>query len=574
MNPILRILTLALLAPLALAAGPDLILHNAKVVTVDKPFSIHQAIAITDGKISAVGSDKDLLATRSEQTKLIDLAGKTVIPGLIDSHVHPGAAMTEFDHTLPEMESIADVLDYVKKRAAALGEGKWISLRQVFITRLRERRYPTRAELDAAAPKNPVIFSTGPDASLNSLALQLSGINKDFKITDGGSGFFEKDPVTGEPTGILRNMSRFVKTADPTKKPTEDDIYRRTVELFKDYSSVGITLIGDKGGNTASLDRYKKMRDVGQLPVRVAASWHVDTLGTLDSIRGRIKRVAEHPLRAEDPMLRIIGIKCYLDGGMLTGSAYMLEPWGVSDMYGITDPAYRGVLFIPPERLLPIVQACVDEGMQFTAHSVGDGAIRTLMDVYEQIDRKAPGTLAKTRPNLTHSNFMTPEDVARMPRLGVSADIQPIWLWLDAATLEKQFGYERLARFQPLRRIFEVGGITGGGSDHMQKIGSLRSINPYNPFLGMYVALTRNARWLDHPLHPEHALTREQVLRFYTINNAHILFRDHQLGSIEPGKFADLAVLDKDILTCPIEEVKDIQVQQTYLGGKLVWEKR
>lgn len=574
MTPALRILTLALLAPLSLAAGPDLILHNAKVITVDKPFSIHQALSITDGKITAVGSNQQILSTKSDQTRLIDLAGKTVIPGLIDSHVHPGAAMTEFDHTLPEMESIADVLDYVKKRAAALGEGKWISLRQVFITRLKERRYPTRAELDAAAPKNPVIFSTGPDASLNSLALQLSGINKDFKITDGGTGFFEKDPATGQPTGILRNMTRFVKTADPTKKPTEDDIYRRTVELFKDYSSVGITLIGDKGGNTASLDRYKKMRDAGELPLRVAASWHVDTLGTLDSIKGRIKKVAEHPLRAEDPMLRIIGIKCYLDGGMLTGSAYMLEPWGVSDMYGITDPAYRGVLFIPAERLLPIVQACVDEGMQFTAHSVGDGAIRALMDVYETIDKQAPGTLAKSRPNLTHSNFMTPEDVARMPRLGVSADIQPIWLWLDAATLEKQFGYDRLARFQPLRKIFDAGGITGGGSDHMQKIGSLRSVNPYNPFLGMYVALTRNARWLDHPLHPEHALTREQVLRFYTINNAHILFKDKETGSIEPGKFADLAVLDRDILTCPVEQIKDIQVERTYLGGKLTWEKR
>lgn len=574
MNPALCILILTLLTPLALAAGPDLILHNAKVVTVDKPFSIHQALSITDGKITAIGSNQQILSTKSDQTKLSDLAGKTVIPGLIDSHVHPGAAMTEFDHALPEMESIADVLDYVKKRAAALGEGKWISLRQVFITRLKERRYPTRAELDAAAPKNPVIFSTGPDASLNSLALHLSGINKDFKITDGGSGFFETDPATGEPTGILRNMSRFVKTADPTKRPTEEDIYRRTVELFKDYSSVGITLIGDKGGNAASLDRYKKMRDAGELPVRVAASWHVDTIGTLDSIKGRIRKVAEHPLRADDPMLRIIGIKCYLDGGMLTGSAYMLEPWGVSDMYGITDPAYRGVLFIPPERLLPIVQACVDEGMQFTAHSVGDGAIRTLMDVYETIDQKAPGTLAKTRPNLTHSNFMTPEDVARMPRLGVSADIQPIWLWLDAATLEKQFGYQRLARFQPLRKIFDAGGITGGGSDHMQKIGSLRSVNPYNPFLGMYVALTRNARWLDHPLHPEHALTREQVLRFYTINNAHILFKDNQTGSIEPGKFADLAVLDKDILTCPVEQVKDIQVERTYLRGNLTWKKR
>src|SRR5205085_6946968 len=139
------------------------------------------------------------------------LGGKTVIPGLIDSHVHPlSACMTEFDHPLPEMESIADVLKYIEGRTKVVPEGEWISMSQVFITRLKEQRYPTRAELDKVAPKHPVLYRTGPDALLNSRALELSGIDRNFKVADGGSGFAEMDPQTGEPTGILRNCTRYV----------------------------------------------------------------------------------------------------------------------------------------------------------------------------------------------------------------------------------------------------------------------------------------------------------------------------------------------------------------------------
>jgi predicted amidohydrolase YtcJ len=313
------------------------------------------------------------------------------------------------------------------------------------------------------------------------------------------------------------------------------------------------------------------MLDAGELPLRVCASYHVDHVGTLESIKGRIRAAAAHPLRKPDPMLQIIGVKMFLDGGMLTGSAYMRQPWGVSKTYGITDPEYRGVLFIPKDRLLPIVRSTIDAGLQFTAHSVGDGAVHTLLEVYDEINKAKP--VAPVRPCITHSNFMSAEAVKEAVRLGVCVDIQPVWLYLDTRTLAKQFGYDRLRYFQPLKTIFESGGIAGGGSDHMQKIGSLRSINPYNPFLGMWVAVTRTGRWYDQPLHPEEALTREQALRFYTINNAHLLFREKETGSIEVGKFADLAVLDRDLLTCPIDQMKDTQVLTTYLSGKPVYQK-
>ena len=545
----------------------DFILHNARVVTVDKKFSIAQAVAVKDGRILAVGKRAHVFKTNGPQTQLVDLAGRTVIPGLIDSHVHPGAAMTEFDHDLPEMESVEDVLDYVSKRAKALGPGKWIVVRQVFITRLEDPRYPTRVELDRAAPDNPVLFSTGPDASVNSLALKLSGIDKDFKVTD-GPGFVEKDPATGEPTGILRGMTRHVKSEDPTRKPTEEDQYQRTLALFKDYNSVGLTTVADRNASRGAIDRYKKMLDAGDLPVRLSLSHGVDHIGTLESIQNRIRDVARHPLRQSNDMLRIVGIKMFLDGGMLTGSAYMQRPWGVSTIYGITDPNYRGNLFIPKERLLPIVRTAVESGLQFTAHSVGDGAVQTLLDVYEEVDRSIP--IESTRPCVTHCNFMSKQAVERMSRLGACADIQPIWLYLDARTLTTHFGYDRLQYFQPLKSLMVAGAKVGGGSDHMQKIGSLRAINPYNPFLGMWIATTRRARWYDRQLHPEQAITREQALRFYTINNAWLLFRENEIGSIEPGKFADLVVLDRDLLKCSDDDLRDTQALRTYLAGKIV----
>lgn len=583
MHRIVSILALALLHGPVLAADADLILHNGKVVTVDKKFTIHQAIAIRGDKILRVGSSDDVLKSKGARTEVVDLKGKAVLPGLIDSHVHPNdACMTEFDHPIPEMETIADVLAYVKARAKVLAPGEWIEVQYVFITRLREQRYPTRAELDEAAPKNPVVYATGPDASVNTLALKLSKIDKDFKVTDGGPGFVEKDPDTGEPTGIVRSCNRYIKSpqlmgfsglAQATgRKADEADRIERLLLLFKDYQAVGLTTIGDRDASATDVERYRKLHAGGRLPLRVAISQHVETIKGVDTIQKEIGKISQDPLCNPSAQLRIIGIKTYLDGGMLTGSAYMRQPWGVSKIYAITDPNYKGVLYIPKEKLLPIVQATIEANLQYTAHSVGDGAVHALLEVYEELSRKMP--IKETRPCITHSNFMSKEAVELLPKLGVVVDIQPAWLYLDTRTLVAQFGNDRLTWFQPLRSIFEAGGIAGGGSDHMQKIGSLRSINPYNPFLAMWTTVTRQAKWYEGALHPEQALTREQAIRFYTSNNAFLLFLENQVGSLEGGKLADLIVVDRDPLTCPIDDIKDTQVLRTYLGGKMVYQKK
>ena len=562
------------LASFSIQAAPALILHHGKVITVDKSFSIAEAIAINgDGRIAAVGGNEEILALKNDATQLLDLSGKTVLPGLMDSHVHPGAAMTEFDHEIPTMETIADVLAYVSGRVKVSQPGELISVRQIFITRLEEKRYPTRAELDRIAPNNPVVFSTGPDSMLNSLALKLGGYSRDYKVPAGSAGKMEVDDK-GEPTGLLRSLSHNVKAPISVKSPTAEDTYRRTLELFKDYNAVGLTTVADRDSSLKQCELYQQMLTIGDLTVRMRASPGIPSMSLWPACEKAIEEVIQHPLTKADAMLQIIGTKVYLDGGMLTGSSWMLDPWGVSEAYGIKDPQYRGVQKIPAERLKQLVEKVTAAGLQFTAHSVGDAAVQLLIDTYEAVDRQNAGSIRAARSSVTHCNFMHPDSIAKAAKLGVCIDLQPIWLHMDGRTLMGHFGGERMSRFQPLRACFDQKVIVGGGSDHMQKIGSFRSINPYNPWLGMWTAITRKARKLDKPVHIENALTREEALRLYTSNNAFLLKAEKNTGSLEPGKLADIILVDRDPLTCPIDDLVQTQVLKTWLGGKVVFEKK
>ncbi len=566
----MRFVFLSVLSATAMFAQlADLILHNGKIVTVNARFEIVQAVAVRGDRILAAGPNAAVLRLRGKDTQVIDLQGKTVLPGLIDSHTHAtDAAMYEFDHPIPDMQTIADVLTYLRGRAKVVPEGQWITLSQVFITRLRDQRYPTRAELDEVAPRHAVIFRTGPDASLNSLALKLNGITRERHPKEGLGSKIERDP-SGEPTGILRSASQFVKTTPTGKSPTLEDRMARLKLLLADYNSVGLTSIADRNASDTNIDVYRGLKERGELTCRVFINYHIEPNGPFEQVQAQIRKAATSPLHRYDNMLWLRGLKAFLDGGMLTGSAYMREPWGLSKIFSIVDPDYRGLRYIEADRLYQIARLSLQNDLQFTAHSVGDGAVHALVAAYERVNRDFP--VRAQRPCITHSNFMSPEAVDTMARIGIVADLQPAWLERDGATLTKQFGDARLRFFQPYKTLFEKGVVAGGGSDHMQKIGGLRSINPYNPFFGMWITLVRQPRWTDQPLHPEERLTREQAIRLYTMNNAFLTFEEKQKGSIEPGKLADLIVLDTDILTCPVDRVKDIQVTQTYLGGRKIF---
>jgi len=571
---VLTIAAALLFAPASLRAADepaDLIIHNAKVHTVDANMSIAEAVAVRGGSIVAVGDNATVLKLRGPKTDVVDAAGKIVLPGLIDSHTHPtGAAMHEFENTIPDMNTIQDVLDYIAARVKEREPGEWITMSQVFITRLKERRYPTKAEMDAVAPNNPVAFSTGPDSSVNSMALKVSGIDKNFKADKPGSKI-ERD-ADGEPTGILRSGGGYLKITPRknVKRATPEQSLDRLAELFADYNRRGITGTIDRNCGQGATEQYRKLLAADRLTVRMAMSRGVGSGGSIEKAVEGIKNVANEPLVKGGPMLKIVGIKTFLDGGMLTGSAYMREPWGVSKIYSITDPNYRGMLYIENEKLVPMVRAAVESGLQFTAHSVGDGAVHALLDAYEEVNKSTP--VAKTRPCLVHSNFMSQEAVERAAKIGVVCDIQPAWLYLDGETLKLQFGDARTRYFQPLKSLFAAGVVVGGGSDHMQKIGSMRSVNPYDPFLGMEIGMTRIPRGMTEPLHPEETPSRADVLKMYTIHNAKLMFLEDQTGSLEPGKLADLIIVDRDPLTCPVETVRDTQVLRTYLGGKLVYQ--
>jgi hypothetical protein len=563
---------LALLIAAEARAAPTALL-NGKFVTVDAEFSIVEAMLIDGDRIVKVGTEAAIREGLPADTTLLDLKGATVLPGLIDSHVHSTAAAThEFDHIIPEMETIAEVLTYIRSRTAAVPEGTWIGLSQIFITRLREQRFPTRAELDEAAPAHPVFFRTGPDAAVNSLALSLSGITRDTPAPEGGAGRVEKDPATGEPTGILRGSATgLVKRGNTgTKSPDEKQKVDALAELLADYNRVGITSISDRNASDGGIALYSALRDSGRLSCRVYLYYGVGAANPIEKIKESIDKAASHSLHAYNNELWLRGIKIFLDGGMLTGSAYMKRPWGVNSAYGIDDPNYQGMIYVEPDKLYEMAKYALSKDLQFTAHSVGDGAVERLVDTYERI-AKDDFPVNDKRPCVTHCNFMSAAAIEKMAAHGIVADLQPAWLYLDGRTLLKQFGNERLEFFQPYKTLVEKGVKAGGGSDHMQKIGSMRSVNPYNPFLGMWATLTRQPRWMVETLHPEQILDRAEAIRLYTINNAWLTFEEEEKGSLEAGKLADFIVLDRDILECPAEEVKEIQVKETWLGGRRVF---
>ncbi|WP_145352011.1 amidohydrolase [Roseimaritima multifibrata] len=563
---------LLLASTVAFAQDADLVLRGGKIVTVDADFQIVDAMAIRSGRIVDVGTEAEIGSNIGPETRVVDLDGKMVLPGLIDSHVHPSSAsMFEADHEIPPMDSIADVLEYIRRRAEVVPKGEWINVSQVFITRLSEQRYPTRSELDSAAPEHPVLFRTGPDGSANSLGLTENGIDKAFAAKH--PNHVMVDPATGEPTGLLRQSSAVFKSkpAPSTKNLTESERDDRLVMLLEDYGRWGITGIIDRNCSDSARSQYGRLLKSNRLQIRVRLSRSLNPRGDLTEIEQKLDAIVSDPYFVKpDPRLGVIGVKVFEDGGMLTGSAFFNQPWGISTIYGIEDPRYRGMQYIDAHRIEALVRACVKRDLAFTAHCQGDAAVDTLVGAYEKVNQEIP--VGPTRSTLTHSSFMTPKAIAGVAKLGIGVDLQPAWLYLDARTLVAQFGEERLKYFIPLRSLFDAGVMAGGGSDHMQKIGSLRSVNPYNPFLGMWVAATRTANLHDQPIHPEQALTREEMIRFYTINNAWLMRNETETGSLEVGKRADFIVIDTDLLTCSDDQIRETKVDSTWLDGEKIFQ--
>ncbi len=554
----------------------DLIVHHAKIVTVDAKFSIAEAIAIQDGRIVALGDDESIFKLSGPKTKIIDADSRTVLPGLYDSHVHPlMAATSELAGPLPELHSLKDAFALIQKLAAKKPAGEWVVVRFAFPTRLDEGRLPTKAELDHVAPKHPVLYQAGPAGVVNSLALKVSGITKNTPNPPGGE--IVKD-ASGEPTGLMRNSYRALRGVSEyysePKAPSEAkrDAVRKLLGM---YSELGLTSIGDRDAGRDSLDIYLALLEKNDLPVRVNVSRSFNPDGTREEIVRRLEELPGPdkrggPTGVGDDMVRIGPIKIYMDGGMLNGTAYMREPWPKGETYQVTQDDYRGLLFLKPEPLRTVVEEAARRNWKVTAHTAGEAAMDVLLDAYEIVDRQV--SLKDRRFCITHANFPSQHNLERCRRLGVCADVQPAWLWKDGTTLLKVLGDKRMRWFSPYKTWMQYTTI-GGGSDHMIKLDSMEATNPWNPWLGMWITLARVTE-RGTALTPDERLTREQALRLYTINNAYLNHEEKFKGSLEVGKLGDLVIIDRDYLACPLRDIPGTRVDYTILGGKVVYERK
>ena len=565
----------------ALAAGPlagvqsppsaqapvDTIYVNGQIVTMSTTRPSAEALAIRGDRFVAVGRADDIGRLAGPSTRVIDLKGRTVLPGLQDSHTHPiSAALSEKAGPVPVMRSIADVLAYVGQLAASLPEDRVILVPKVYSTRLEEHRYPTRAELDRAAPRHVAVTDNGYAASLNSLALKKVGITRD--TPQPPNGRIGKDDM-GEPTGLVLGASQLLADLRRASPPTHEDMVWALKAMQKAYSEAGLTSTIDRSQGPEGFRVYQELRQRNELTVRTTVTYLMSGQGTPETLRQDIQRIP-FVTGFGDDWFRVGPLKVVVDGGILIGTAYLREPYGDhTEIYGYDDPGYRGVLSVPRENLIEIVRTAHRLGWQMTAHTTGGGATDLLLDAYEAANRDRP--IQASRFTVTHGNFPDARAIQRARALGVAFDSQPAWLHLDGAAIRNAFGPDRMRDFLPLKSLTDAGVIVAGGSDHMIRFDARTAINPFNPFFGMWMAITRTTQD-GTALVPAEKVTREQALRMWTVNGAWITFDEDTKGSIEPGKLADFVVISKNYLTCPEDEIKEIDALQTVVGGRVVYQ--
>jgi len=546
---------------------PDLILVNGKILTVDKSFSIAEAVAIKNDRFLAVGSNADIIKLAGNSTTKIDLKGKTVIPGLIDAHLHPeGASLSELVEEIPDVRTRKALLSWIKTQATIKKKGEWIIHPKFFPTRLEEMTWPKLEELDAAAPQNPVFLNGSYGGIINSEAMRISNITGKTEHP----GIFKKSE-TGQPTGLL-NASAFslLKMNKPAQLTYEERL-DALEKMIARYNRVGITGLCSGAGDPENMRMYFDLKKSKRLTARILQNitLPLDIDASAEEIEKKLKSLGYYT-GFGDEWIRVGALKVWIDGGILTGTAYLREPWGEKgkEIYGIDDTSYRGVLLISKKALITIGSVANKLGWKFTAHCTGGGGVDLMLDAFEEVNRIRP--IKDRRFSIIHGNFFTPEAVERMKKLGVYADMQPAWFYKDADAMNYVLGEKRIGTFHPYKSLFEAGVMVNGGSDHMVKFDSYAAINPYNPFLAMWSIITRTTE-RGSVIVPGEAITRERALRMYTINNARASFEEDIKGSIETDKLADIVVISEDFLNCDVEKIKTIKAELTMVGGAIVY---
>jgi predicted amidohydrolase YtcJ len=532
----------------------DLVLHRGKILTVDRSFAVAQAVAVRGERILAVGSNADIDRMIGPGTRVIDLGGRTVVPGLIDSHLHTMVgAVNELAVSFADAKSIKDVQDALAKRAAETPSGKWILGSSFWHeSQLAEGRLPTRGEIDAVVPNNPVHIARGGHVVVaNTLALKLAGITKETPDPEGG--VIVRDKVTGEPTGVLFENPAFMLVRKLIPSFTRDERIKGIKAFSAKLNAVGITSTVEPGLQPDEIAAFMELWRQGGMTTRVHLLRRLNTLAD-------VKSLSMFAPNFGDDWLKLGGFKYLMDGGI--EGAHMHDPYRLVEGEQ-NDPNYVGKMLLPTggvDELREMLLAAAEGNWQVQVHAVGDATVSTAIDLFEQVNQKYP--LRDLRWAIMHIFLPSPAGLEKMKQMGIRATVQDHPTKLGHNML-RYWGQSRAAASIPVRAILDAGIATGGGSD--------APVVGWNPFESIWWMVTRKTLTDDAPLGPDQAISREEALRLYTMGSADVEFWEDRLGSIEARKLADLVVLSDDFMSVAADRIRDIKVLTTMAGGKVVY---
>ena len=535
------------------AQTADLVFINGNVITVDERNPRAEAVAIEGARILAVGSNAEIEALRVADTRVIDLEGKTVVPGLVDGHLHFAGLGADRGNALDlaDAASEADAAELVRRLAQRMEPGQWITGSGWHTGNWPGEAWPTKATLDEVAPNNPV-FLGGMHSHAswaNSLALEAAEL--DAGTPDPSGGKLMRDEATGQLTGVLiEDAQRILRSIVPAgARESLKDRIRKSIQLSLSY---GFTGAHDMGTNLPTVQAYKELINEGDFPFRLNAIPRVLNAGEiLDQI------LAEGPLVGYgDHRLTVRGVKVSIDGALGARGAALMQPY--SD-----EPGNIGVIRVPYDQLYYIVEKSLAAGFNVAIHAIGDRGNKLALDAVEQALSVHP--VANHRIRIEHAQIVQLDDLPRLAELEILASMQWMHATLDMPWAETRVGPERIRGGYAWRTLLNMGTRLVGGSDE----GARR----FSPFMGIHAAVTRqDASGLpDTGWYPDQKLTRFEALKSYTIDAAYASFEEDVLGSLTPGKYADLVVLSKDIMTVPPSEILETEALITMVGGEIVF---
>jgi predicted amidohydrolase YtcJ len=534
---------LALCSSQIWAQTADTVLVNGKVVTVDGQNTVREAVAIRDGRIAAVGRSADIRKMAGPKTKVIDLQGRTVIPGLIDSHMHGIRAASTFATEVNWIgaSSIIEALGRLSDAARTKKPGAWLIVAGGWTPQqFKENRRPTQAEITAAAPNNPTYIQLGYGwAVLSPLALKTLNINSDSDIPQGGK--LERD-ANGQSTGAISGgQGAIIALFDKLPLPTYAEQVEGTKKFFRELNRLGLTGFVDIGGNNVFPESYQAITQVWrekQMTVRVAYSICGFTPGK--EFEEYKSYAALLPMGFGDDMLRFNGV-----GERIT--------WAMNNNEKPTEEQKA--------KYYEIIKWAAERGMALTMHSNNDAAANEILALFERLNKEVP--ITNLRWSLAHLNDTSPAILRRMKALGMGWTMQDE-MYFGGEEYVRRRGAEAARRVPPVMTAKEIGVPVGAGTD-------AHRVASYNPFTALQWMLDGKTAGGVALRGPEETPSRAEALRLYTLGSAWFSRDEDQRGSIEVGKLADLAVLSKDYLTVPVDQVGGIESLLTMVGGKAVY---